>query len=234
MVVILPKGSVRNKKLYGITHFLRIPFATPKSTPQLLQSLGQVSQDPIAAALPRAAWNTLDELPYLVGALSLLKPGRLDRAIQLLRELNMDSIARAIATTSGTDVVKQPTCRSTETVHPVQAPIISLQGLGLTPAHDHLLRKAKEMICDIRESRPFLEQFKLIVSKIFQDADLIRVAGPAARTLSLKLMNTRYLRTQVPNEKPTLKGKKPSWNHLLMRQISFPSTETSLGQPTSL
>jgi len=206
MVVTLPKGAARNKKKYGITHFLRIPLATDKSTSQLLRSLKQVSQDPIAAALPRAAWNTLDELHYLVGPLSLLKPGRLDRAIRLLRELDMKQIAKAIAATSGTDVVKQPASRSTETVYSVQSPIISLQGMGLAPTDKHFLRKTKTISCNIRESRPFLEQFRMTVSKIFEDADLIQVAGPVSRPITLKVMSTSYLRTNVPNTKPTLKA----------------------------
>jgi len=143
----------------------------------------------------------------LVGVLSLSKPGRLDRAIRLLRELNMERIARAIAATSDPDVVTKSVRQSTEIVKPAQAPIISLQGLGLGPSDERFLRNAKELSCHIRENRPFLEQFKLIVSKIFQDAELIQVSSPITRRLILKLMNTAYLRTDIPNEKPTLKGR---------------------------
>jgi len=206
MVVILPKGSMRNKWNYGITHFLRIPIATPESTPQLLQSLGHVAQDPIAAALPRAAWRTPDELHYHVAPLSLLEPGRLDRAIRLLRGLNMNRISKAIAAASGTNVVNEPAGRSTEMVHSVQAPITSLQGLGLPPNGKNCLRKTKEMVCNIRERRPFLKQFKSIVFKIFQDADLIQISGSTSTTTT-SVMATKYLRTDVPNDKSTLRWK---------------------------
>lgn len=207
MVVTLPKGSVLNKKKYGITHFLRLPFATPESTPQLLQSLRHVSQDPITAALPQAPWKTPNELHQSFGSLSLRKPGRLDRAIQLLRDLNMDRIARAIAASSDTDIVTKSTCRSSGMVQSVQAPIISLQGLGVYRAQERFLHGTMELTCDIKENRRWIEQFRLIVSKIFQDADLIQVSSPISRALCLQLMTTRYLRTDVPNTKPTLKGK---------------------------
>lgn len=192
-----------NQKYYGITHFLRIPFATPESTPQFLQSLRHVSQDPIAAALPQAAWKTPNELYQSMGPLSLLKPGRLDGAIRLLRELDMDQIARAIAARSDTDIVTNSTCRSSGMVQAVQAPIISLQGLGLIPAYE----RTRELTCDVKGDRRWIEQFKLIVSKIFQDADLIRLSSPMSRPLCLKLMTTKYLRTDEPNTKPTLKGR---------------------------
>ena len=183
MVVILPKGSISNQKRHGITHFLRIPFATPRSTPQFLQSLRQVSQDPIAAALPRAAWNTPNELYHSFGSLSLGKPGRLDKAIQLLRELNMDRIARAIAARSDTDAITKSACQSSGVVQPIQAPIVSVQGLGLTPAREGFLRNTERLTGDIKENSPWIEQFQLIVSKIFQDADLIQVSSATFRPL---------------------------------------------------
>lgn len=205
MVVVLPAGMSVNIPKYGITHFLRIPFATSRSNPQLLHSLGNVAQDPIAVALPRAAWKFPDELHYFVGVLSLRKPGRLDRAIRLLRELNMDRISETIAATSVTDDLTKPARWSAEMVEPVQAPTISLQ--GLRPAKERFLRVTKELNCDIKENRPWIEQFKQIVSKIFQDAGLLQVTSLTSRSLSLMLMSTRWLRTDIPNDKPTLKAK---------------------------
>ena len=87
MVVVLPRGSGVNLKKYGITHFLRIPFATVKSTPQLLRSVERVAQDPIASALPRLAWNTPDEVQLLTGFLSLKTPSCIDTATRLLNDV---------------------------------------------------------------------------------------------------------------------------------------------------
>lgn len=201
MVVVIPKGMPVNIRRYGITHFLRIPFATSRSIPQLLHSLGQVAQDPIAVALPRAAWSTPDELHYSVGPLSLGKPGRLDRAIRLLRELNMDRISETIAGSSGTNVSKKTA------YHSAQAPIVSLQGLGISPADNKVLRSTKVLSCDFGETRPFLEQFRLIVSKVFQDADLMQVSYQMSKPMILKVMSLTYQRTDLPNDKPTMKGR---------------------------
>ena len=73
---------------HGITHFLRIPFATQKSTPQLLASINHVARDPIASALPRIASKTPDQLQYSVGMLSLTTPARMKAAVQLLKTLH--------------------------------------------------------------------------------------------------------------------------------------------------
>lgn len=87
MVVTLPERTLGSLKKHRITHFLRIPFATAKSTPQLRQSIDHVARDPITAALPRAAWPAPDELHYALGPLSLLKPERKERAERLLPKL---------------------------------------------------------------------------------------------------------------------------------------------------
>lgn len=80
----------RKARLYGITHFLRIPFTTRRSTPQLVSSIKHVARDPIASALPYIAWKTPEELHYPVGLLSLTTPSHIKAAIQLLKALNAD------------------------------------------------------------------------------------------------------------------------------------------------
>ena len=85
MVVVLPKTMSFSAENKGLTHFLRIPFATTKSTPQLLKSLDQIARDPLAAELPRAAWSAPDQVHYTFAQLSLKTPARIAAASQLLR-----------------------------------------------------------------------------------------------------------------------------------------------------
>ncbi|KAI4226284.1 MAG: hypothetical protein L6R36_003275, partial [Xanthoria steineri] len=96
MVVILPRGRVMNLKKYGITHFLRIPFATAKSTPQLLRSVERVAQDPIASALPRLAWRNPDELHFAAGLLSLKTPSCVRTATRLLTDITRTYSANSL------------------------------------------------------------------------------------------------------------------------------------------
>lgn len=96
MVVVLPQAGLINIKKYGITHFLRIPFATAKSTPQLLHSLQRVAEDPIAAALPRLAWLTPDELFFSIGSLSLKTTSRRRTAIRLLNDVSRTYSANSL------------------------------------------------------------------------------------------------------------------------------------------
>ena len=87
MVVVLPRAASIKIREYGITHILRIPFATAKSTPQLLRSIERVAQDPIASALPRLAWNSPDEVHLVTKSLSLKTPSCIKAATRLLNEV---------------------------------------------------------------------------------------------------------------------------------------------------
>ncbi|KAL8683900.1 MAG: hypothetical protein Q9186_000111 [Xanthomendoza sp. 1 TL-2023] len=157
MVVVLPQGSLANILHHGITHFLRIPFATAKSTVQLQDSIERVATDPIAAELPRAAWNAPDEVHFQVSPLSLKTPSRVRAATQLLRDIQ----------------------------------------LMYTP-----IRNQGSV-----ESVPFLWTFRSLVLEHFLTTDLVPVVTSQTDRLGVNIMATRYLSTDIPVQKPTLRGR---------------------------
>lgn len=102
MVTRVPARAQFQAFKYGITHFLRIPYATRESTPQLLKSLQQVAEDPIASELPREAWLRPDQLLLGVGLLRLETEERLKGACRLLHEFANRYRSNAISNPPGT------------------------------------------------------------------------------------------------------------------------------------
>lgn len=102
MVIRLPPRTPIQAINYGITHFLRIPYATRESTPQLLRSLQQVAEDPIASELPREAWLRPDQLFLDAGLLRLETKERVKEACRLLHEFAIRYRSNAISNPSGT------------------------------------------------------------------------------------------------------------------------------------
>lgn len=74
---------------YGATHFLRIPFATKRSRPQLFQSLKRVAHDPTALTLPQECWKHPEQLNFVIGILRLDSARRVQEACQLLRDISV-------------------------------------------------------------------------------------------------------------------------------------------------
>ncbi len=66
---------------HRITHFLRIPYATAESTPQIVNAVERLAQDPITAALPRQAWLQPGRFHLGFSSLSLGTPDRVKAAI---------------------------------------------------------------------------------------------------------------------------------------------------------
>ena len=208
---------MRRRPIAKKTHFLRIPFATAMSTPQLIDLRTRLMQDPIAAAIPRPAWSEPDEIQWTIECLSLETPSRLHRAIQLLQGLDINRIADEIAISPDRALVSEEAATldghaahdsrtMNETLRPSEAPSISLWGLCTKSEHD--LSATKDVRAHIRESRPFLKQFTSRISRIFREEDLVAVGreqGP--KHLDTIFLDTKYLLTDVINQKPSMKGR---------------------------
>lgn len=177
--------------------------------------MGQVAQDPMMAEVPGAAWCGLDEIHLSIGALDLKTPARLQRAIQILRNLDMYRVARDIATSSKC-ILPSPEVSPTQAeVHrdravrttgheTAEAPLVALRGVCLrleNPSDRRSFLNTKEINCHIEEDRPFLVEFKLRVSKIFADAGLIPVHNQTPSPLTGKILYTNYLRTNTNTSK---------------------------------
>ncbi|KAL8686589.1 MAG: hypothetical protein Q9218_006999 [Villophora microphyllina] len=90
---------------HQVTHSLRIPLATAVSTPQLLESIAKVAEDPIAMELPRAVWSVPDQLQLPIAGLSLKTSAQENAATQLLQQLDLGSIMRDIEISLNEDLV---------------------------------------------------------------------------------------------------------------------------------
>ena len=96
-----PSGMVSNVKRLRATHFIRIPIATAKSTPQIRRSTEHVAQDPIASALPRFAWLGPNEMKYSLGLLSLETRSHVESAIELLNSISRSCSANGLEESAG-------------------------------------------------------------------------------------------------------------------------------------
>ena len=228
MGVVQRVGVSMSKGKYGLTHFLRIPLATAKSTPQLLASIDRIATDPITSAFPPAAWSSPDQIYLSIGCLSLKTPARVAAAVELLRRLDIPAIIDSTATTqdvSSTIVgdahkylyTASSSAKVTEKPDPAQAPAVTLRGLSIPPRALDYPRKTKELLCHIVESRPFLRHFCAIASTLFENQGFIPfVPPPGLQPLHVRLLTGKYLRTDRVNDKFTLEGKdvwrKPSFD----------------------
>ena len=71
----------------NMTHFIRIPLLNQTSSCQIQDTLEQVASDPVSAAVPLLAYQSLQELKLSIATLSLPTRQSRDRAIALLQHL---------------------------------------------------------------------------------------------------------------------------------------------------
>lgn len=207
------RGVSTSVRKHGLTHFLRIPFATSISTPQLQQSILQVARDPIAAALPQAAWSYPSQVHFAITSLSLKSPDRVNAAVQLLQELDMPQIADHIATSFPKNhpvqpAVKDISIREEEALVSGQAPVVALQGLQEVRRMANYPQATKDLHCHVKENKPFLAHFRSLVRVELEKAGFVPVSPlEPSGIVACTLMYTKYLRTSVWLGKPVLKGK---------------------------
>ena len=75
------------KRVFNLTHFIRIPFLNQTSAPQIQETLWRVANDPVAASVPPLAYGQSQELKVSVASLSLPTQKSRDHAISLLQKL---------------------------------------------------------------------------------------------------------------------------------------------------
>jgi len=214
MIIKAQRGISASVRKHGLTHFLRIPFATLISIPQLQQSILQVPQDPIAAALPPVAWSYPTQVHFAIISLSLKTPDRVNAAVQLLQKLDMAQIADHIATSSLKNRPVHPAAkdiptRDEETLASGQAPIVALQGLQELHRTTNYPYETKELRSYVKTRQPFLAQFRSKLCDEFEKAEFVPVARLGlSGSITCTLMDTRYLRTNVWRREPALRSKR--------------------------
>lgn len=213
-MIKLPTGISTGKWKHGLSHFLRVPFATSISTTQLHQSIQQIARDPIAAALPQIAWNNPGRVHCVIAVLSLKTTDRVNAAVQLLQDLDLTQISDHVAIPSPKNhfmhsAAQDTTIRDEGTVTSKQAPVVALQGLQdpqLTARHPHATRGLR---CYVKESRPFLARFRSLLAVEFDKAGFLPFAPLQQQSspVTCTLMETKYLRTKAWRRKVELGGK---------------------------
>jgi len=212
-IIKLPKGVPPRKAKHGLTHFLRVPFATSISTPLLQKSIQEIARDPIAAALPQIAWNNPSQVRFTITALSLKTPDRVNAAAQLLHGLDKTQIADQIAISSHKNRSMPPatqdtTIRDQGSLASGQAPAVALQGLQDPQRTVHYPHATRELRCYVKEYAPFLAHFRSLVCFEFEKAGFVPVAPiKPSGIVACTLMDIRYLRTNVWRSDPAVRGK---------------------------
>lgn len=166
-----------------MTHILRIPFATAQSTPQFLNSIARVAEDPITSALPRAAWSVPGEINFNITALSLKTPAQLEAAIQLLKDMGASFQTK-----------REPL-------------VVAVHGLY----KDYDPRDTKSLKCYILETRPFLEDFRHRVRATFLAKGFVSHGRHLRKPtpINVKIMSTGYLRSDTPTK--SIQDKDSNW-----------------------
>ena len=88
MVLGRSEGRGVNLQKYGITHLMRIPYATRYSRTQLHQAIERIAHDPIATELSKQCWKHPEQLHFLITRLRLDSAKSVKKACQLLRDVS--------------------------------------------------------------------------------------------------------------------------------------------------
>ncbi|KAG0646346.1 hypothetical protein D0Z07_8328 [Hyphodiscus hymeniophilus] len=79
-----------------LTHFLCIPLVTPQSRPQLQTSLNKFRAD-VTSSIPEKAIRPIGTLHLTIGVMSLLTQERIDRALGVLRNLDLKEMLSQVS-----------------------------------------------------------------------------------------------------------------------------------------
>ena len=89
-------------------------------------------------------------------------------------------------------------------------PSIALYGLlDLSRQSPHYPKEAKALICHVKEVHPFLVDFSSRIGDIFAANGLVPVISPMDDPLKVSIMRTRFIPSDVPNLKPSLRKLQP-------------------------
>ena len=190
-----------------MTHRIRIPVVSQRSRLQLQTSLNILRDDEITSALPHAAWTSLGCLSITVGELCLPSPKEIAAASNLLQSLGNTF---------------------TEKDKDLEPLFVTLRGLHSGGKYHEEQRAHTNRLYWSVTGSAALNRLTSNVRAAFRRCDLlVRQFGQTMqdfdnsleRPPTLKIMNTRSLTSDEPNNKPTLASYK------LTRVPVFDSTE---------
>ncbi|KAI4271096.1 MAG: hypothetical protein LQ337_006255 [Flavoplaca oasis] len=220
------------------THFLRIPYATAESTPQIVSAVERLAKDPIAAALPRQAWLAPGQFHHNLGSLSLRTPGHVETALRILNDLKSSYSAAfgANGRLSEKDIIYSADIVEDHLHNPKNGllqrsrpPAIVMQGLH----RDEYFPIMKSFRCYVKEPEPFLQPFRSMMIDAFSQAGLMPTTPKQGSCdITQKMMDLTYTRTDIPKaESKTPEGISDHYppkfdaSHLLPKYEDFRWTE---------
>lgn len=203
---------------YGGTHFLRIPYATTKSRPQLLASLDRLTRDPIAAAIPKEAWTHPKQPNYTLGLLRLDSPRRIKEACPLAHDITADYhdplAVRRICKRARRGRIQLTHFSAAkdleETVRVLrssQSQAIALHGLHDQPSRHTYSKAAMSLQCNVKESFFFLRGFCSLIVDAFVAKGFMRALPPNSGLLQACLMKTYCIESNAPCMKPGVRAR---------------------------
>ena len=164
---------------HNITHFIRIPLASPKSRSRLEKFLLRLKNDPLTSVIPYPAWMTVDSLGISLAGLSLPDSTSVYTACEILKNLDLPSKMREL---------------------PGKEPEISLHGLISCPPSEHRPFTNRLYVSLIHGVSVTLLRKK--VREAFEGNGLVPTAPRVGRLFNpnevqtpLKIMDTGYLRS---------------------------------------
>lgn len=182
---ILPNPLSRGVGHDKITHALRIPLATAKSSPQLQRSLDKIRRDDLTRALPNPAWSQVGSLCLHIGSLSLPNQSRLTTAQGTLKNFDVASSLGDRA---------QPLSVTLRGLHSglvgEQRELTNRLYANVAFTDDTGLASLRRLTADLRAA---FGAEGLLVTKNYKDPS----------ELSMRLMSTMYLKSDEPKRKPT-------------------------------
>lgn len=189
---------------YGLTHALRVPLPTPTSRPQLEGALRRVMSDPIASHIHPAAFTRPDSLYLEIGSLSLQTPERVEKAVRLLKSLDLDGMLLDCMQSqrpAGGDSSDLP-MSSAVTCKPL---FVSVSGIS----HNRVLHACNRLYVPVTDHLGILQPFFLALREKFLSARFLKInvqqgRHPTHMPLHSKLIYNRSLRTRELNRKPSI------------------------------
>ena len=171
----------------GLTHFFRIPLATPGTCTLLAKSFDALKNDRALANVPHIAWRTIDSLGISLGELALENDTQIREACKALETLNI-----------GFD----------NEIEPLGEMKITLKGLS-SGRPDEQRPFTHDLSASIID-HGCISNLRRRLHRIFDEQQLpyrskrVRRPGHDESLRQVKIMTTAYLNCEQPNLKPTL------------------------------
>ena len=196
-------GSFR--EIYGLTHALRIPLATPTSSRQLDRLLQRLRSHPSASAVPSVVFRPVNTHCLVIGSLSLKTKDRMEQALSLLKGLDMNAIFHKV-TQSETSSNEYSLSAAPQSYKPSKNFMVSLAGIVRNDA----LHKCHRLYIPITDHGGGLQAFVQEIRSIFRSAGLmstLRIERTGSVPMHFKVLGNTNVKSTAVKTKPSVRQK---------------------------